>query len=117
MMPAQRTRCAQGVRMVRVRCAGSVCLPAQLGQLQRQAGGLASRTDECLRAAASKVWRMQRRDVRLLLSTSGSIRRWLAHGRGMQAQRKGGALRLQVGEQHAGCSLHSVAESDDVSCN
>ena len=29
-----------------MRCAGSVCLPAQLGQLQRQAGGLASRVAE-----------------------------------------------------------------------
>ena len=44
-MPAQRIRCARDVCTVHMRCAGSVCLPAQLGQLQRQAGGLASRTE------------------------------------------------------------------------
>ena len=62
-------RSAYGVhkvcRMVRARCAELACLPIQLGQLQRQDGGLASCTDD-LRAAASKVWQEARRKGLLL---------------------------------------------------
>ena len=64
MMPAQRTRCAQGVRMMCVCRAGSACLPAQLEQLQCSRRWPPSRNDAaCTRQQAGWCGYVQRQDV------------------------------------------------------
>ena len=63
-VPAQRTRCAQGVRMMCVCRAGSACLPAQLEQLQCSRRWPPSRNDAaCTRQQAGWCGYVQRQDV------------------------------------------------------
>ena len=98
-------RSAYGVHKVCAWCACAVrgwraCQPSLDSCSAKMVASLASCTDD-LRAAASKVRCGTRRDAKDCWQHVPSVRCWLAHGCGMQAQREGSAPTAAPGrEQH-----------------